>query len=814
MTLIAKGAIYLLFVALTLLSSMLPAHGAVVDGSTAELDLKNQIFWLVDKERILDINKVAATPLEDFREPDEYIFSKGYTKDAYWLRVELDFIYQTEQDDWILEVPFALLDHIDLYIPKPDGSFDLISMGDRLPFSERLLEVKNFAYPLKPTAGKNLYYFHVRTQDSLQVPLRLLNKTVFTAKQVQYTGLQGLYFGAMLVMILYNLFIFLSVKERSYLYYILYISLWTFFQAGLQGYTFQYLWPTNTWWANINIPFFGVLSLFFATLFCRNLLQTKKHLPRFDSALIIISWALFAALPFVLFGEYDTGILLSLASTFVFFNLIIFAALLISLQGNQTARKFSIAWGIFLLSGSASLLGITGILPLEYANAHILQLGSALEVVLLSLILADRINLIEQEKAEIEAESKRTLIEANKQLENSNRLKNEFISTISHEIRTPMNGVLGSAQLMQETLLNDMQKDYLTTIMSSGTTLLEILDNILDYSKIEAHKLTINSETFDLEELLKELHGFFSAQAEESGIPLTINLQSDTPRYLVGDPTRIKQILLNLISNAYKFTATGEIKVHVRALPDTDLDIYFEIEDSGLGLSQEDQVRLFQPFVQLDSTTSRFHGGTGLGLAICKKLSALMGGNIGVISELGEGARFWFSIHTQASSKEKMKSHRGQYQSNSDSHEFICPSLKILAVDDNETNLKVVTGFLNKFQAQADYAQSGEEAIEKSIDRQHSYDLILMDIEMPNMDGYDTTREIRRLERWQRTSPQPIVALSAHAVSEFEEKALQSGMNDFLAKPVSKKELQSMLQSILEQKNARPSTAANLINDP
>lgn len=814
MEVITKGFTSILLPALIWLMMLTPAHAAMVDASTSELDLKQQIYWLKSTDDSLSIAQVSAMPLASFREPGEYTFSKGYTKDAYWLRFELDFQQQSENKDWILEIPFALLDYLDLYVPEKDGTLAKIAMGDRLPFEQRPLQVTNFAYPLSPAAGLNRYFIHVRTQDSLQVPLKLYTRDSFTANQVQYSSLQGLYFGCMLVMILYNLFIYLSVKERSYLYYIFYISLWTLFQASLQGYTFQYLWPDNTRWANISIPFFGVLALFFATLFCRNLLQTERHLPRFDNTLVIISCALLGALPFVLFGDYDTGILLSLASTFVFFNMIIFAAIRISLKGNTTARNFSIAWGIFLLSGSASLLGITGILPLEYANVHILQLGSILEVVLLSLILADRINIIEDEKTKIEAESKRTLIEANKQLENSNKLKNEFISTISHEIRTPMNGILGSAQLMQDTLLNDIQKDYLSTIMNSGTTLLEILDNILDYSKIEANKLTIKAETFDLQALLNECCGFFAPLASESKVPLSINLQNNTPRYLVGDPVRIKQILLNLISNAYKFTAEGEINIHVRPLPDTDLDIYFEIEDSGLGLSQEDQERLFQPFVQLDSTTSRFHGGTGLGLAICKRLTELMGGHIGVSSALGTGSRFWFSIHSRASSEEKMTGSNSQYQLQADcKNQFICPNLKVLAIDDNETNIKVLSGFLDKFQVQADYATNGEDAIQKSIDMQHSYDLILMDIEMPGTDGYDTTREIRRLERWQRVRPQPIVALSAHAVSEFEDKALQCGMNDFLAKPVSKTELKNMLQTILEQKNSRRQKA-RAVSDP
>lgn len=797
------GVVRALLSAFIGLAISLSAHAITVDNTTAKLDLKQELYWLTDESHSININEIKSKPHVSFNKPDQYIFSKGYTSNAYWLKFELDFTKGAEQSEWILEIPFALLDYLDLYIVHDDGSYEVVKMGDRLPFHQRPLLVKEFAYPLTPSAGKNLYYIHVRTQDSVQVPLLLMNRDAFTSSQGTSNGLQGLYFGCMLVMILYNLFIFISVKDRSYLYYILYISLWSLFQASLQGYSFQYLWPDNTWWANTNIPFLGVLSLFFATLFCRTLLQTSQKLPRFDKALKVIPWALLAALPFIIFGDYNVGILLSLASTFVFFNLILFAALLIALQGNTTARNFSIAWGIFLLSGSANLLGIMGILPLEFANVHILQFGSILEVVLLSLVLADRINLIEQEKAELEAESKRTLIEANEQLENSNRLKNEFISTISHEIRTPMNGVLGSAQLMQDTLLNDIQRDYLATITNSGATLLEILDNILDYSKIEANKLTIKENTFDLETLLNECRSFFAPLATKSGIRLRIDLQDDTPQFLIGDPVRIKQVFLNLISNAFKFTSEGEINIHVKPVLDSDLKIYFEIEDSGLGLSEEDQIHLFQPFVQLDSTASRLHGGTGLGLAICKKLTEMMGGEIGVTSELGQGSRFWFTINTQISSAEKLERRQGQFQLNADcDNNFMFPNLRVLAVDDNKTNLKVLSGFLDKFQVQADYAENGEEAINKSIDLLHSYDLILMDIEMPGGDGYETTREIRRLERWQNTQPQQIVALSAYAVSEFEEKAFKSGMNDFLAKPVSKSELQNMLMSIQKQKNA------------
>jgi hypothetical protein len=217
-------------------------------------------------------------------------------------------------------------------------------------------------------------------------------------------------------MILYNLFIFFSVREKGYLFYILYISIFVLFQAGIQGYTFEYFWPENTWWANISIPFFGVLSLFFALQFARSVLNTKNTIPYFDRILLITSACMFFTLPIILFGEYDFGILLALIVTFIYFNLVLLTALLGVMKGDRTSKLFAWAWSIFLVSGSISLIGITGFLPLENANMIAMQMGSAVEVVLLSIVLADRINSVKAEKIELEAESRKILINANKQL--------------------------------------------------------------------------------------------------------------------------------------------------------------------------------------------------------------------------------------------------------------------------------------------------------------------------------------------------------------------------------------------------------------
>lgn len=868
-----------------------------------KLSISSAITWLEDSSSELTFDQVRSLPHQAFSPADAYTFNQGYTSSSYWLKFNLNFSADLINSHWLLEIPFPLLDYIALYTPKNVNGYSVIHTGDRSPFEQRNIDTTDFVFGIQPNQQLNTYYLHIKTQDSLQVPLYLWREDAFPKHIAQTKGLQGIYFGIMIVMILYNLFIYLSVRERSYLFYISYITAFTLFQASMQGHSFEYFWPNNTWWANISIPFFGVFASFFASLFARDILHTKALLPNLDKALIVIAAALLLTLPIVLFGSYKAGIYAAIFSTFIFFNLVLVTGFLAALKGNRTAKVFVIAWSIFLISGVISILGMMDIIPLEYGSQIALQVGSVIEVILLSMALADRINLIEQEKAEIEAKSKIRLVEANKQLENSNRLKDEFIATISHEIRTPMNGILGSTQLLLDTRPNDNQKIYIDTISQSGKTLLEILNNILDYSKIEADKLTIETSEFDLEQVINECADFFSVISAQNRVKLYVRIHKDTPKVIKSDPLRLKQILLNLLSNAFKYTARGQVVVNVQLAENSRDQLLIEVEDSGNGLTFEQQNILFQPFVQVDASSSREKGGTGLGLAICKKLTHLMGGDIGVHSLPGKGATFWFTadieiikqgdegfshengvcilldsgyqesliknqlqdwnipivsrhlikydheitVITNEShvneliesgipvsniviicNKSHSKSEVGQRISspitpsklrsalliNSSSFSSAVlnkdiplpevpdfSQLKVLAVDDNSVNRMIIKKMLKKYNIEADIAVGGVEAID--IIRRHGerYDLILMDIEMPVKDGYQATSEIRQYEKIREIDPSRIVAVSAHSMKESRGKALISGMDDFLSKPID----QNILIDILTMTQAQAS---------
>jgi signal transduction histidine kinase len=333
----------------------------------------------------------------------------------------------------------------------------------------------------------------------------------------------------------------------------------------------------------------------------------------------------------VLFADYGVGIIVALFCIFLFFNLVLVTSYLAAFKGNRIAKVFVVAWVIFLISGVISMLGALNVLPIEYASLVALQIGSAIEVILLSLVLADRINIIEKEKVEIEEKSRETLLQANIQLENSNRLKDEFIATISHEIRTPMNGVLGSAQLLLDTQPDDYQLLYIDTINRSGQTLLKITNNILDYSKIEADKLDLEPIEFELEERVNEVAEFFSVLASQNNVKLFVRIHRNTPKRIISDPVRFKQILLNLIDNALKFTSRGQVVVHVQLSDNSNNKLYIEVEDSGCGLSYQQQNILFQPFVQVDSSSSRKKGGCRSWLSHQQKINAI------------NARRYWYS---------------------------------------------------------------------------------------------------------------------------------------------------------------------------
>lgn len=383
----------------------------------------------------------------------------------------------------------------------------------------------------------------------------------------------------------------------------------------------------------------------------------------------------------------------------------------------------------------------------------------------------------------------------------ANRAKSQFLANMSHEIRTPMNGVIGMTALLMDTALSESQSRYARIIQSSGQNLMQLINEVLDFAKIDAGRMKLRSVVFDLYLLLDEVLEPFVIQAGEKGLEFEKHIAPSVPRRLRGDPMRVRQILVNLLGNALKFTDHGRISFDVNGSLDILANIHFEVKDSGPGIPLNKQRDIFSPFEQLDGSSTRKHGGTGLGLAICKELAHLMGGGIGVRSEEGMGSNFWFEIVCENASDQELENTRPELQLEVESPEDAVSSHrhlgahKILLVEDNLINRAVATEVLLLLGYEVNTANDGLEALEL-LKIQH-YDLVLMDCLMPRMDGYETTRRIRVGEAGALCKKVPIVAMTANTLVGDQERCLAAGMDDYLGKPVMPDTLKNMLQKWL-----------------
>lgn len=371
-------------------------------------------------------------------------------------------------------------------------------------------------------------------------------------------------------------------------------------------------------------------------------------------------------------------------------------------------------------------------------------------------------------------------IAARKKAEEAVETKSQFLANMSHEIRTPLNGILGMANLLSDQIKGEENTHKIEVIQNCGETLLALINDILDFSKMEAGKIVLENIPFELFSCVKDIVELLGPKASEKGLLLHYKIENSVPNWIYGDTTRVRQILLNLVGNAIKFTERGEILVAISSKKmNSDLhEIRIGVKDTGIGISKEAKKRLFKTFSQVDAATTRKFGGTGLGLSICKGLSEAMGGTIGANGELGQGSEFYFTLIAKEAPTQSYKRKNFSEGLGPDMAEKY--PLQILIAEDNRVNQLVVTGFLKRLGYTADVAANGLEAIQ-SLKRK-KYDLILMDCHMPEMDGFEATREISKF--WSNDRPK-IIAATASTLEDDRKRCEEAGMDDILPKPIT-----------------------------
>lgn len=417
-------------------------------------------------------------------------------------------------------------------------------------------------------------------------------------------------------------------------------------------------------------------------------------------------------------------------------------------------------------------------LAVERSAALVFELGDKTEEM-------EQINLALEKEIDQRQKTQELLARAKERAEQADRAKSEYLAGMSHEIRTPLNSMIGMVELLLEEDLPPKQRTHIESIKTSGTLLLSIINDVLDLSKIEAGEVVLEVVDIDRGEFLELTRQIVAAKADSKGIDFIIDVDDDVPRVFRSDPTRLRQILVNLIDNGIKFTDQGEVRLAIqRSTLDGNEALTFAVIDTGIGIPGDVQKTIFNRFSQADSSTTRQYGGTGLGLSICQCLVEMMGGSLKVESAPGQGTAFYFTLCLECLERSTPKSFAPVSLSSASVEALQCVPLSILVAEDSESNRALIDLYFKKTACTIDFAENGNEAIEKFS--KYEYNLILMDIQMPGMDGYEATRRIRIIERERHAIPIPILAVTANAFKEDQERSRDAGCTDYLAKPVSK----------------------------
>ncbi len=785
---------------------------------------------LADPEGVLgiaDIRSLSASAA--FAPVRAEMDNLGFDRRVHWARLQVDNRLERPQT-YYLELAYPLLDSVTAYIDGPDG-LTRYQTGDREPFSSRPVSARSFLFPVRLQPDQPvIVYLRVETAGSLNLPLELLSRNgVFERIATEYSVL-ALYYGALLMLVVYNLYHYWRLGDINAAYFALFISLYVAFQLALNGISFQFFWPNHPWWGNVSLPFFMSAAYWAGVLFTRSILDTATNAPGIHRLLGALRWLAVVGMGLALFAPYDLAVrfAVTLAFSVVLFIIVGFK---VALQGFRPARYYSLGWTVLLGFMVIYALNAFGLLPTNFVTTWATQIGSALDAVILAFAVTDRFYLLEERRREMQAcyadalqqansklnrlndelesrveEGLQELRQSNEQLraeaevrrlaeekaEAANRAKSEFLANMSHEIRTPMNAIVGFIHLLESSPLSAAQRDYIAKAERAARVLTHLIRDLLDFSKIEAGRLELERAAFSVSALVDETRDLIELSAVNKGLALQIEQAGSDDCWVLGDEARLRQVLVNLLNNAIKFTETGEVKLEVHCEPGSDgvVQLAIAVSDTGIGIRDDQRECLFRPFTQADASITRRFGGTGLGLAICRRLVNQMGSEIELSSRFGDGSRFSFSLVMEVASPDE----RSRPAAAGPPSDDAVLGLRVLLVEDQPLNQEVAAAILRRAGAKVLVVESGAAALALLGERGgDAVDVILMDLQMPGMDGYETTRAVRALPGCMAL---PIIAMTAHATDAERERCRKAGLDGHLSKPIERFRLIETLRSL------------------
>lgn len=752
--------------------------------------LKPDIVYYMDESNLLDFEDIRHLPDSAFIPFDSSTTANINTN--HWFRFSLQNT-GPETARRSLQFYDILIKEASLYFMQESKNIELHA-GLDYPLSQQDTSNNLFSFPIQlpPESRVDFHlkisspFYLVFTPEIISHEALIKESTIITTYSILLVGING---GVLLFIII--IMIYTREFDRQYLAFCCFQFFALITLLYMNGHLLPLLFDSP--WLQLSTYNFVVSAVGISFLFSCQLqlgqLPSFRLLNPFCRFCIILLSALFLG-SFILPPELIApGIVFS--CMLIMLVLCIYSGYLVF--SGEGAIPF-IAFGnlAFFIATITSNFGSLGLFESPWLARHSFEFGLSLIGLSMAFSTSEKIILYRRQANMLLFKQQKEKAE--------NEAKSEFLAKMSHEIRTPINGILGMLEILEKSDPDSKQQTCLKHIRQSGDELTRVINDILDFSRLEAGHLALQDENFDLNDFITQETTRFELQCHDKGLSFTTRLAEDLPRNLLGDVFRLKQILGNLLGNALKFTETGGITLSISKQPSPAglCKLLFVIEDTGIGIAPAALERIFESFHQADSSTSRSHGGSGLGLSICKQLCGLMGGTINVRSTAEKGSSFWFTVTLKQAEPAPQKRQAREPCAPLDATSNLAS--RVLIVEDNLVNTEVFKGLLAGSGLTCEYAKNGREALEKVIENHDQYNIILMDCEMPVMDGFECARQIRDFEIRSGLKPLPIIAVTAHAIAGYREKCLQSGMNEHLAKPVSRKQLLDRIYQWLSEK--------------
>lgn len=691
-----------------------------------------------------------------------------FSGDSIWFRFKL--LNSSDQDkEMVLDIGEILINDLELhYIHR--GEHIEHYLGLETDQSGKILNQRFYALPISIDANSEAtFYLKVSSPYQILFMPAISDKLVYSESvnldsSISYT-LSGMLLGILIYMLAMMIH---SGEYRDSVYYCLFTFFSLIVLLHCNGILID-IWPAQSW-LNTRIYGWSIGGLGVAfLLFYRTYFYTQNDFPRLDRGLqIAICFNLFFILA-TCFGVSSLLINTIVATVIVTITSLLIASLYMRNKARRSVGLF--VTGNLLFFGLALFTNIEtlGLHDLRGVSRHGYELGIVVQCFFFSLAASEKMKQYREQSDRMQTEAAIATAQ--------NDAKSEFLAHMSHEIRTPMNGILGIVELFGNTKMDKTQTQYTDILRSSCQVLLSILNDVLDYSKLKAGKFTTETISLRPREVLRNTVALYNQEAEKKDLKLSFNIEDDIPERLLGDPTRLQQVLSNLTSNAIKFTEVGQITINVLSKKGNEGNVYrFEVIDTGVGLNEKSKAKIFESFTQADNSITRQYGGTGLGLSISKQIVDMLDGEIGAENGPSGGTCFWFTVPMETDSSTAVA------QLNEAPDLAALEGLSLLVVEDNLVNQVITTEMLKNLKISSHAVDNGLQACEL-IESGKTFDMILMDCEMPVMDGFTATARIIEWENASGVTHTPIIAMTAHAVEQYQQRCIEAGMDAHLSKP-------------------------------